>query len=183
MPTDDAKVTIGYYTVTHDDRMGWTGGLLILNGIGRPLEFQCTLPVRPSRAHEILYGPTLRTHLISEVIGPLLISKSRTPLSILCCDQPESLALESHTKSPIALVCEAAEEEEGPDTDQMLSTYGSVEVAGSQFSVAPEQIDAVQRLSTQLSDLPDAVEPFQRIREAIQEAHSQIARQDSAQAA
>jgi hypothetical protein len=169
--------SIGYYTVSEDERTGWTGGLLILNGAGRPLEFQCTLPVRPSRAHEILYGPTLRDHLIGEVIGPLLVKKCRTPLSLLCCDQPESLALATFVDAPIALISEAAEADEGPITTDMLSGFSAVDVAGATFCVALEEVDRVNELADSFVDLPDAIEPFDRIREAIKEAHSQIARQ------
>lgn len=38
----DAR-TIGYYTVVEEERTGWTGGLLVLNAAGRPLEFQLSL--------------------------------------------------------------------------------------------------------------------------------------------
>ena len=178
----DAK-TVGYYTVVDDERMGWTGGLLILNAAGRPLEFQCTLPVRPSKAHEILYGPTMRGHLISEIIGPLLLKKSRTPLSMICCDQPEALSLETSLQVPIALVDEAAEPNEGPIAADMMSGSSSCQLAGAKCWVPMEQLEQVERLLEHFSDLPDAVEPFSRIREAIKEAHSQIARQKPAEAA
>lgn len=174
---------IAYYTVCEDERTGWTGGLLILNSAGRPLEFQCTLPVRPSRAHEILYGPTLRTHLIGEVMGPLLVRKCRTPLALLCCDQPESLTLETFVDAPVALISEAAEPHEGPLTSDVLSGFSTVDVAGAIFFVAMENVSRVTQLAESFADLPDAVEPFGRIREAIAEAQSQIARQKSPQAA
>ena len=175
--------TIGYYTVCEDERTGWTGGLLILNGAGRPLEFQCTLPVRPSRAHEILYGPTLRSHLIGEIMGPLLVRKCRTPVSLLCCDQPESLSLETFIDAPVALISEAAEPHEGPLTSDVLSGFSTVEVAGATFFVAMESVPKVNELAKGFADLPDAIEPFDRIREAIKEAQSQIARQKPPQAA
>ena len=44
-----------------------------------------------------------------------------------------------------------------------------------------ENADRVRQLAEKLVDLPDAEEPFDRIREAIKEAHSQIARAQSAQ--
>ena len=168
--------TIGYYTVIENERTGWTGGLLILNSGGRPLEFQCTLPVRPSRAHEILFGSTLRDHLIGDVIGPLLIQKCRTPLSLLCCDQVEAMRLESSLDAPVALVAEAAEGDEGPITDDMLVGSQCVSLAGASLRVVMEQVQRVTQLAQQFGDLPDAIEPFERIREAIREAQSQIAR-------
>ena len=180
LPTGDFPSSIGYYTVMNDERTGWTGGMLVLNSGGRPLEFQCTLPVRPTRAHEILYGPTLRDHLIGEVIGSLLIKKCRTPISILCCDQPEALRLSTVAKCPVALVSQAAEPDEGPITDDMLIGSDVVELAGATLRVAMEHVATIKRLSEQFVDLPDGIEPLERIREAIKEAHSQIARAKSA---
>ena len=171
--------TIAYYTVLEDERTGWTGGLLLLNGGGRPLEFQCTLPVRPTKAHEILFGLTLRDHLIGEVIGPLLVSKCRTPIALLCCDQPEALQIETRTKCPVALVEEAAFSDEGPIDDESLLGSTRVELAGSTLRVPVDQAERVQELAAGLIDLPDATEPFDRIREAIKEAQSQIARAQS----
>lgn len=179
--------TIAYYTVLEDERTGWTGGLLLLNQGGRPLEFQCTLPVRPTRAHEILYGVTLRQHLIGEVIGPLLIEKCRNPISLLCCDQSEARALAAAASFPIATIGPepelAGEHELAPDTAAAFPTLTAksdamrtVWLAGSPLVVADTDLQRVEAVIAQLSDLPDAVEPFERIREAIKEAQSQIAR-------
>ncbi len=213
--------TIAYYTLVDDPRTGWTGGLLLLNRSGRPLEFQCTMPVRPTRAHEILYGPTLRPYLIAEVIGPLLIERCRTPVSLLCCDQPEALALASGARFPVALVREAWERhnagqtEESPGkrasdligqppksnagqsdtrplgageslpesspsgqpadwTTATLAATTTVLLAGSRLLVKENQAERVRAITRALADLPDAVEPFERIREALNEAHAQI---------
>ncbi len=174
MPEADEAV-IAYYTVVQEERTGWTGGLLLLNSGGRPLEFQCTLPVRPSRAHSILFGPTLRDHIIGDVIGPLLVSKCRAPISMLCCDQPEALRLEQSVSVPVALVDEAAEEDEGPIAEDSLAGSTTTTLAGSTIHIRVEHYDAVQKIAAKLADFPDAVEPFERIREAIKEAHSQLA--------
>jgi hypothetical protein len=171
-----AEPAIGFYTVEQSEFTGWTGGLLVLNSGGRPLEFQCTLPIRPTRAHEILYGSQLRDYLIGEAIGPLLISRCRNSPTIVCCDQPESLQLDSYENCPIALVSEAAETDEGPISDDMLPGFDRIELAGSTMRVATERADQVRRLIEQLGNLPDLIEPFSRIREAIQEAHKQVAR-------
>ena len=55
---------------------------------------------------------------------------------------------------------------------------------GSTLRVPMEQADNVRAITSNLSDhLPDAIEPFERIREAIKEAQSQIARAQTARAA
>ncbi len=172
----DDPATIAYYTVTEDDRTGWTGGLLVLNAVGRPLEFQCTLPVRTTRAHEILFGPTLRDHLIGEVVGPLLLKKCRHPIKLLCCDQPEALRMKSSADCPIALVDQAAQLEEGPITEDTLDGSAAVTLAGATLRVPLEAYDRAAAIVATLHEFPDAVEPFERIREAIKEAQSQITR-------
>lgn len=164
------EATIAYYTVVQSQHTGWTGGLLLLSSCGRPLEFQCTLPLRPTRAHEILFGSTLRDHLIGEVIGPLLLSKCRTPIGLLCCDQPEALVLGESVVYPVALV--------DPPTDalQRQADLTTLSLSGADLYVAADNEIPARGIIAKLSDLPDAAEPFERIREAIKEAQSQIGR-------
>lgn len=168
--------SVAYFTVVEDERTGWTGGLLHLGPNGRPIEFQCTLPVRTTRTHEILYGATLRQHLIGEVIGPLLVRKARTPIMLLCCDQPEALGLQSSFDFPVALVQEAAEEAEGPIHDESWRGSATTMLGCTHLRVAIEQLPAARAACEEMQDLPDALEPLERIREAIKEAHSQISR-------
>ena len=87
--------------------------------------------------------------------------------------------IESFTGSPVALVREAAEADEGPISRDMIAGSESVTIAGSSFLVAMERRDELELIASFYSDLPDAVEPFERIREAIKEAHSQLSRQGS----
>ena len=63
--------------------------------------------------------------------------------------------------------------------DESLLGSTRVDLAGSTLRVAVEQAEQVQQLAAGLIDLPDATEPFDRIREAIKEAQSQIARAQS----
>lgn len=168
--------TLGYFTVTESERSGWTGGLLVLNSGGRPLEFQCTLPVRPSRAHEILYGPTLREHVIGEVIGPALLKKCRTPLSVLCCDQPEAFGVRACVDVPVVLAAEAAEVQEGPIGADAITGSETLAFAGGHVLVESTRRSAIAGLAGRFADFPDLAEPFERIREAIREAQTQLAR-------
>lgn len=167
---------IGFYTVEYSERAGWIGGYLVLNRGGRPLEFHCTLPVQPSRAHEILYGPALRAHLIGEAIGPVLLARARVRPILICCDQPEALKIEATNDLPIGLVGEAAESEEGPITRESLPDYCDVQLAGATLYVPLEHESRAQAAAETFEDLPDLLEPFSRIREAIQEAQQKGAR-------
>ena len=67
----------GFLTVLESPEHGLFGGYLVLSPQGRPLEFRCSTPIAPSRAQQILYGPTLRPYLLAEVIGQALVAGSR----------------------------------------------------------------------------------------------------------
>ena len=87
---------------------GLLGGYLLLNASGRPLEFHCTAPVKPTRAQEILYGPTLQPFLYGEQIGQTLLMKSTLSPVLVCTDSEPVLAVRDHTHIPVALVLNPA---------------------------------------------------------------------------
>ncbi len=154
---------IGFYTVEYSEAIGWTGGYLLLNSTGRPLEFHCTLPVRPTRAHEILYGATLRSHLIGELIGQALMKQTRVRPHIVFADQVEALRLADQIEFPIAMI--------GGDSTK-LSQLMSVPLQTACHAIRAEArfVGRIQKILESFSELPDFEEPFLRIKEAIREA-------------
>ena len=54
---------------------------------GRPLEFHCTAPIKPNRAQEILYGPTLDAFLYGEQIGRTLLAEAKIEPLLVCTDR------------------------------------------------------------------------------------------------
>ncbi|MEO0529317.1 MAG: hypothetical protein AAF266_01940 [Planctomycetota bacterium] len=86
----EARPTFGYLLVVEDDVHGYTGGLLIVCDRGRPLEFHCTEPVRPSRAQQILFGPTLRSYVCGEQIGGALLAKAKVPIGCLLTEDADT---------------------------------------------------------------------------------------------
>ena len=95
---------VGFLTVCEHEAQGVFGGYLILNTAGRPLEFHCTAPVRPSRAQEILYGATLQAYLYGEQIGQALLEKAKTTPLVVFTDAPAVLTVRGFTSLPVACV-------------------------------------------------------------------------------
>ena len=203
------KATLGFLTVVEHPQYGLFGGYLILNTAGRPLEFHCTAPIKPNRAQEILYGPTLESFLYGEQIGQTLISQgSATPL-LVCTDRPPALAVREHVSSPVVLVL-PSEASNGDCPNFRLSENGTVPLGtapseplgespqrvfrvdgphrggprlvifqlGRNRLALPERADEDRRLiGDRLADLAesfDLAEPFQRIRDAIEEAQQAV---------
>ena len=63
---------------------------------------------------------------------------------------PLALQLDTHGPCPLGLVCEAAETDEGPISDDMLPGFERIELAGSTIRVAVERAEQVKEALTEL---------------------------------
>ena len=156
--------TIGFLTVIEDAQFGYVGGYLILNAAARPVEFHCTAPVQPSRAQRILYGPTLRPALYGEQIGPALVVRSKAPPLFVCTDAIECLSARKLIETPLAHLG-------GNETTERF-TLGEV-TAAIDASHPGDECVIREGWQNWLSDF-DLLEPFERIREAIEEAQRSV---------
>lgn len=154
---------LGFLSVVEHQTLGLFGGYLVLNQAGRPVEFHCTAPVKPSRAQQILYGPTLEPYLYGEQIGLALLSKATTTPPLVLTDIRAVLAVRELVEVPVVLVCSARAAASGP-----TFSHGDNElsVEGTRLGDQAAALKILERLPTNI----DLCEPFGRIHEAIQEA-------------
>jgi hypothetical protein len=188
VPTSDAKSkpALGFLTVVENPQHGLFGGYLLLNLAGRPLEFHCTAPIKPNRAQEILYGPTLEPFLYGEQIGQTLLNQAGVTPLVVCTDRSPALAARETAAVPVVLVlppaAEATTEGEGRilrvDRAHCLGPRLAIFQLGRNRLALPEQADEDRQLVAQrladLSESFDLSEPFQRIRDAIEEAQQAV---------
>jgi hypothetical protein len=170
MSASDSKSLpdIGFLTVVEHDQHGLFGGYLVLNGAGRPLEFHCTAPVKPNRAQEILYGPTLKPFLYGEQIGKTLMDRGRKKPQLVCTDVVDVLSVRQLCTTPVALVHGSQTSELTNDTSLLEIEFGSERILIlSEFS---DDRVLVSKLGSLLEGAIDLSEPFGRIHAAIQEA-------------
>src|SRR4029077_19995704 len=85
------QLRLGFLTAVELPDRGFVGGLLVTNHCGRPLEFQCTVPVRPNATQEILYGPTLAPFILGELIGGTLVEKAGVKPHLILTDREQIL--------------------------------------------------------------------------------------------
>jgi len=106
MTAENGKETfrLGFLTAIEVPERGFVGGLLVTNHFGRPLEFQCTAPLKPNRTQEILYGPTLVPYVLGDLIGKTLIDKIGIKPHILLTEREDLLPLRNLVSIPIACV-------------------------------------------------------------------------------
>ena len=168
--TESAKkdFRIGFLTAI-EAAGGYVGGLLITNHQGRPLEFQCTAPVRPNRMQEILYGPTLQPFLLGELIGQTLVEKVNVKPHLVLTEQPALLDLRNHVGVPVACVENAAVKSDEPRTD--AAPRVSLGRQTLRFhSAHAEDRAVVENCGSLVPRDADVLEPFERVREALGEA-------------
>lgn len=158
------EARIGYLSTVESADHGFFGGYLVVSLLGRPLEFHCTAPVQPSRAQQILYGPTLRAYLLGEQIGGALLAQAKLRPNLVLVDQVDAICPLSHKGFPVVLMAGQTEEAAAGCRFVLGGCQWELPAGfeGSQQAV----MDLLERLAKHV----DLAEPFGRIHEAIHEA-------------
>ena len=155
-------MTVGFLSLV-TDAGGVTGGYLLTNGWGRPLEFRLSSAVAPTRVQQILYGSTLTEFLHADLIGKTLVEKTGSPPSLVVTDTLESLAVGEHLKIPAVSIVPA----DGFGTRPLPATRSSVPLS---YRASGAPVEELQAILERLDATIDLAEPFARIREAMGEA-------------
>jgi hypothetical protein len=158
---------LGFLTVIENADLGFLGGYLLLNAAGRPLEFHCTAPIRPNRTQEILYGPTLRPFLYGEQIGQTLLAKSKLTPLVICTDSEPVLATREFSDIPVVMILDSTANSSHSGIHGQFQLATNRVIAATGYS-ADEQ--AIRSAWPPLADHLNLLEPFDRIREALDEA-------------
>ncbi len=168
---------LGFLSVKRHAEHGYFGGYLVVNPLARPLEFHCTMPVRPTRAQALLYGATLDDFLCGEQIAAAMVGKAKLKPQWIFTDSPAVLAL---TGAVAAHVIHVEVSAEGVPMAAALAAPAtrlprrSIALDPYRFEVLAESRLAADDLAERLQGLApyfDLTEPFQRITEALLEAH------------
>jgi len=163
-----SQAAFGFLTAVDSPTHGIFGGYLIVDGLGRPLEFHCTAPVKVSRAQRILYGPTLTPHLHGQQIGGTLLNAGQVEPVVVLTDSPALVHVRQHTRLPVALV-EKADAPGTADAGEGL-VIGGTRVTVTTGAAADASAAALREQLESLAGAVDLCEPFERIRLALDEA-------------
>lgn len=156
------KLRLGFLTALETPGQGFVGGLLVTNHLGRPLEFQCTSPVKPNRTQVLLYGPTLESYLLAELIGKTLVEKAGVKPHVVMVAQEHLLDLREHVSMPVAWVLPPGEK----------STESDISIGRQSVRVHGDHLSDCTTLAKKMQLLPenaDLSEPFERVQEALRE--------------
>ncbi|MCA9133753.1 MAG: hypothetical protein KDA45_11385 [Planctomycetales bacterium] len=168
--------SLGFLSVRQHPEHGYFGGYLLTNLAARPLEFHCTMPVKPSRAQELLYGPTLDDFVCGEQIAKALVNKAKLKPDLVLTNCRAVLAI-----AQVSNVLTAQLQFEADDSFPHFRTPQGNQSGLQSLVVDPWQLqlpasvqgaeEKVRSLLSQLAANFDLTEPFQRVSDALLEAH------------
>ncbi|MCL2305006.1 MAG: hypothetical protein FWC43_06640 [Planctomycetaceae bacterium] len=188
---------LGFLTVINHPSAGFVGGFLVLNPVGRPVEFHCTTSLKPNRAQEILFGNALEPYLFGEQIAQTLVRKSQANIDFLFTDLPGVLALQDFVEQPIIYVphLDSASGRMGSGEHQHLfsraeappkqyqplrsvpglsmTRWKETQIADFPLWIPNDRNMEVSAISARLTDCISFInfsEPFDRVRLALEEA-------------
>ena len=163
----------GFLTVSEDDQHGFFGGYLVLSQLGRPLEFHCSTPIFPSAAQRILYGSTLRSYVLGELIGQTLVKKAKLSVEVVITDLEEMLSLGLVWEGLLGWLSPKIESDDRDPVARATVDAPVVELDGYRLmgsATCRWSAEAMRETLTSIGSHIDLAEPFDRIREAIEEA-------------
>ncbi|WP_237228960.1 hypothetical protein [Rubinisphaera sp. JC750] len=158
---------LGFYQTWETPSGETSGGILVTSHRGRPIEFQCTLPVRPNPTQQLLYGSTLRPFLRGELIAGALRDKLESKPDILFVNDPDALNAETWGHVPVVSF------QPGP-TDSLKK-----QVREHSVWIDPDDAadfdKAIAQFEKYVPDSADLKEPLARVEQALREAMGQAA--------
>ena len=167
--TLQSESRLGFITVVETPELGFSGGLLIVNTLGRPVEFHCTAALKVNRAQKILYGRTYQSFLFCDQIAASLIENTHSQPRAYVTDCVDLMPLTETVDAPVLLLPDE------PDAMIQRTDLGHFQLNERRLwfeSFEREQAEPLRSLCETLSDTLPIDEPLERIREAIAEAQA-----------
>jgi len=161
----DFNAILGYLMIHKDKDENYTGGVLITDGYGIPIEFKYSEPIKPSNLQKILYGKSIEKFIMVDIIAKkLLLSLQEKPRFILISDLN---IISSSSKYPIVYIYSAAketqEEESFDDEEYTVTDIGAQLKLLFKGKITNDEEQWFHKLAKEF----DLIEPFTRLKEAV----------------
>jgi hypothetical protein len=137
------------------------GGILTTDIETRPYEFRITSAIKPSQLQQMLYGTSLKDYVYGELICAPLIKATKEKISFVLTRERYIMEVRPLVGVPIVLLAyneKGAADGVKPISFQVHKDYSS------EFSPA-------QTVLTPITQKLDLMEPFERLKLALNEVH------------
>lgn len=167
------------------DEESWSGGLLVTDEKGLPLDFRYVEPIRPTKIQKLIYGGALQRYLIIEAIGSTLLKDSISKAKWIFTSEQLLLELEKGNgvrfialnkgdAEPLMTVGEWHVEEPGTVSIQ-LAPSGPPYV----LKFNADDDDTTEKIASEISSIAkelDFSEPLGRVGQALEEICRAVAK-------
>jgi hypothetical protein len=169
--------TLAFISLNENAKDTFRGGILVTDVRGKPIEFRCTSAIQPNAVQKTLYGSTLWPYMAVELMGlPLIRSVVERP-HVIIIQQPEFIDVRSAVEQPVLLLSRqgstlaVAEDGNQAPTELINSPSGKFEpIVVTSHEGYGSDLEIVRDLRERCTAM-DLMEPFERIRKAIEFVH------------
>jgi hypothetical protein len=137
------------------------GGILTTDIETRPYEFRITSPIRPTQLQQMLYGTSLKDYVYGELICAPLIKATKEKISFVLTKERYILEVRPLVALPIVLV----------SYDDKAADNGLKPISFQVHKDYPTEFSHAQTVITPITQKLDLMEPFERLRLALNEVH------------
>lgn len=165
----ETDIRLGFINVSVFNDGSIRGGILITDLETRPYEFRVTSPIKPTQLQQILYGPSLKEYVFGELICTPLVKAAKEKLSLVLIKELTLLVIRPLISVPVLYL----------SYDQRSIKLGN----GKEDTIKPVTISThrnftgeetwAQTVLTPVMQRHDLLEPFERIKNALNEVHKQ----------
>jgi hypothetical protein len=171
-------VHLAYLISRAVDDDSWTGGLLITDGHGLPVDFRYVDPIRPTRLQRLIYGGALKRYLVLDAIAGTLLKAANSKVDWIFTADPVLLELEGPANGRFVVVSNGSHQPLSEAGDFIVEDVGKILLqvtsAGQPTSLAFNAANEAdtERIAGELASLSselDFTEPLERVGEALSE--------------
>ena len=169
---------VAYLLAKAVDDSSWSGGLLLTDERGLPLDFRYVEPIRPGKLQKLIYGDALKRYLLLDAIASTLLKDARIEADWLFTTDPLLLELDSHVKGRFISVSNGERQVfKKPGEWQFRAKGEIVFQAGINDPAVKLQYNADDEAGTEeiardlawLAEQFDFTEPLERVESALKE--------------
>jgi hypothetical protein len=169
---------LAYLIAEAVDDNSWSGGLLITDDHGLPLDFRYVEPIRPTRLQKLIYGESLKRSLMLDAIAGTLLKATNFKSEWIFTNDPVLLELDGKTSGKVVSISNG---EKDPLTEVGEWRFDKVGEGALQVSPTGPPVklhfDAKEKIDTDkiaedlawLASQFDFTEPLKRVQSALKE--------------
>ena len=160
-PTAPTTLNLGFLMIVHEPN-GYSGGYLVTNQWGRPLEFRLSTAVQPNRVQQVLYAGTLVPYICADLIGKTLVDKTSAPAGLILTDCLAVLDLRLRLESPVVWLAAADDPAIAKMTEAGLCVRSAANGRGAVLCHPhfPQDVTVVREMLEKVEAMVDPAEPF-----------------------